>query len=239
MSLSDGAERLFWRLIAIADDYGRFEADIAIVLSRCYPLAADRRRLRQIAAHCRELEKAQCIQFYSVDGSDYGEFVNWAKYQRSRAKFSKYPPPIAATCGDSRQNAPDLRPSTFDTTTFDTTIANNGQPSAERRPYGEFSRVRLTELEHEKLITRLGVELANTLITDLDREMEAGGGKLTNGRKVVSAYATILKWADRRPKDKHPPPANPDHYRDKSGTLRIKRTDQEIDERTGRVRLFV
>jgi len=59
-------------------------------------------------------------------------------------------------------------------------------------------------------------------------------------KNVEVSRQRFLGWLNRAERRlTTPPPTNPDHYRDKSGTLRIKRTDQEIDERTGRVRLFV
>jgi hypothetical protein len=49
--LSDFAERLFFRLLVVADDFGRFNSDPAIVRSVCFPLKTD-------AIKCARIEKA-------------------------------------------------------------------------------------------------------------------------------------------------------------------------------------
>jgi hypothetical protein len=59
-SLSDGAERLYWRLISIADDFGRFEADARIILSRCYPLNVRHINSDDVATTLAELQEAGC-----------------------------------------------------------------------------------------------------------------------------------------------------------------------------------
>src|SRR5437899_2293748 len=38
--LSDAGERIFWRLVTVADDHGRFDADPVVLLAKCFPLRA-------------------------------------------------------------------------------------------------------------------------------------------------------------------------------------------------------
>ena len=47
-ALSDGAERMFWRLTTIADDYGRFDADPRVLLAKCFPLRVGRISIKTI-----------------------------------------------------------------------------------------------------------------------------------------------------------------------------------------------
>ncbi|MDP3702950.1 MAG: hypothetical protein Q8R78_00960 [Candidatus Omnitrophota bacterium] len=94
--LSDGAERMFWRLVTVADDYGRFEADPRVLLSQCFPLRVDRLKVKQIAEWFEEMVKTDLARCYQVNGRTYGYFPTWEKYQRIRAKESRYPAPPSA-----------------------------------------------------------------------------------------------------------------------------------------------
>lgn len=92
-ALSADAERLFWRLIVSADDWGRYLADADLVRATCFPLRADRIRLDRIRAWHGELERVDLVRVYQVGSRTYGVFVRWLDYQTRRAKFSKYPDP--------------------------------------------------------------------------------------------------------------------------------------------------
>src|SRR3990172_3861999 len=80
--LSDGAERMFWRLTTVADDFGRFEADPRILLSNCFPLRVDRTKISKIEAWFLEMmstkkqdgEPDPIIISYFVSGKRYGFF---------------------------------------------------------------------------------------------------------------------------------------------------------------------
>lgn len=93
--LSDFEERLFWRLITTADDFGRFMACPELVRSACFPyktLSTDR-----INSSLHSLQTHDLIRLYVVDDRQYGEFIKWEKHQgKPRAKDSKYPACIAS-----------------------------------------------------------------------------------------------------------------------------------------------
>ena len=94
--LSDGAERLFWRMILIADDFGRFEAEPQVLKAKCFPHWPDAQlNIRRIGRLYNELE-AELVTTYVAEGKRYGVFRTWAKYQIVRAKTSKYPPLTSA-----------------------------------------------------------------------------------------------------------------------------------------------
>jgi hypothetical protein len=88
--VSDGAEVLFYRLIVIADDFGRFDGRPTVVDSRCFSL---RRRGRRVWYWLAELVEVGLIDLYDVDGREYGRLAKWDKHQRRRATASKFPPP--------------------------------------------------------------------------------------------------------------------------------------------------
>lgn len=100
--LSDGAERLFWRLTIVADDHGRFDAYPPTVKARCFPTLVDRLKSDKIRSWLIELSRDHCL-FYTVEGRPYGQFHNWAEYQRQYGHASKFPP-VPADCGTSPQD---------------------------------------------------------------------------------------------------------------------------------------
>lgn len=95
-ALSPEAERFFWRLVTVADDFGRFEADPRILLAKTFPLRVDRLKPRHVGRWRDELVKHKIIECYESGEHLYAFFLNWAKYQDTRAKSSKYPSPPAS-----------------------------------------------------------------------------------------------------------------------------------------------
>jgi hypothetical protein len=90
--VSAEAERLFWRLLMVADDFGRFQAEPSMLLSRCFPLKVKEYSIRNIERWYAELTQIGAITSYASSNGDlFGAFVVWN--QRSRADSSKYPPP--------------------------------------------------------------------------------------------------------------------------------------------------
>jgi hypothetical protein len=64
----------------------------------------------------------------------------------------------------------------------------------EKKKYGEFENVLLTDIEHSKLDDRFGTSLTSLIIEELSGYVES------KGRRYSSHYATLLGWA-RRKKD--------------------------------------
>lgn len=110
-ALSDGAERLFWRLLLVADDFGRFDADPHVVKARCFPLKVDRIKTPTVNRWLTEIVTATIIQLYQNGHNTYGFFVSWDKHQQKRALHSKYPNPIASDsiCNHLLANASENR----------------------------------------------------------------------------------------------------------------------------------
>jgi hypothetical protein len=110
-ALSDGAERFFWRLVTLADDYGRFEADPRVLLAGCFPLRVGRLAVPQVQEWLQELVTGGAVRRYDADGRCFGVFVHADKYFTRRAKHSKYPPPPAGdgTCAPMSTDVGPLR----------------------------------------------------------------------------------------------------------------------------------
>lgn len=88
--LSDFGERLFFRLIVVADDYGRFNSDPAIVRSVCFPLLTDAIKCSRIEETLDELIRSGIARFYLTEGKVIGELINFTRFQQPRAKKSKF-----------------------------------------------------------------------------------------------------------------------------------------------------
>jgi len=119
--VSANAERLFWRLLTVADDYGRFRAQPALVRSSCFQQMLDSISDGDVAAWLNELVRVRAVQLYRVDGKEYGWFLKWQKYQQCRARKSKFPEPPASncehvladeTCSEQTRSAPSTSTST-------------------------------------------------------------------------------------------------------------------------------
>jgi hypothetical protein len=96
--LSDAAERFFWRLTVVADDFGRFDARPEVLVAKCFPLRVSRLEPASLAPLLHELVKNGLVRTYFAGQSPrrrYGYFVNWDRHQRTRAKESKFPAPGA------------------------------------------------------------------------------------------------------------------------------------------------
>lgn len=104
--LTDQAERLFWRLITTADDFGRFEADPDIIRSLCFARPVKQHPTTAAVSRCVQMfADADICQLYESEGKKYGVFRGWLKHQgRSRAQKSKYPePPLLASANICKQ----------------------------------------------------------------------------------------------------------------------------------------
>jgi hypothetical protein len=88
--LTHPAERLFWRLVVLADDFGRFHASPRYVRSAAMGLLK-KVSPADIGRWLHELQGVGAICLYTVNDRQYFHFVNWSRHQRLRAKQSKFP----------------------------------------------------------------------------------------------------------------------------------------------------
>jgi hypothetical protein len=94
-SCSYKAEVLFYRILVNCDDYGRMDARISVLKSRCFPLRIDSLPNEDITKWLSELVEADLVFTYSCDGIDrnYLQVKTWENHQQIRARRSKYPEP--------------------------------------------------------------------------------------------------------------------------------------------------
>lgn len=89
--VTDFEERLFWRLITTADDFGRFLADPELVRSACFP-RRERLPLQKLVDALAGLQRNHLITLYSVKDRQYGQFCTFEEHQgKPRSRKSKYP----------------------------------------------------------------------------------------------------------------------------------------------------
>lgn len=84
--VSADAERLFWRLVVKADDYGLYYGNPRILASMCFPL--DPPKEQRIRAWLAELIAGGMVGTYTSeeDGKQYLKLLSWDKHQQTRAK---------------------------------------------------------------------------------------------------------------------------------------------------------
>ena len=102
--LTGDEERLFWRLVVLADDFGRFDARSAVLRARGFTLVIDRVSEDDIRGWLGRLEEVGLVRTYEVDGRPYLPILTWSKHQRTRAESSKDPDPPATD--DDRPHSP-------------------------------------------------------------------------------------------------------------------------------------
>lgn len=89
--LSAEEECLFYRIIVNCDDYGRADARIAVLASRCYPLRSSVIKHNLLIKMLNKLQDVGLLYLY-CDGK-YLQVKTWELHQQIRAKRSKFPAP--------------------------------------------------------------------------------------------------------------------------------------------------
>lgn len=92
-ALGDLAERTFWRIVTILDDFGRYHGSPKALFAACYPEGAKGLNMTRFNAALEELRTGDLIRFYESDGRAYIYSPTWLKYQRCRSQESKFPEP--------------------------------------------------------------------------------------------------------------------------------------------------
>lgn len=99
-AVSEPAEVLFYRLIMLADDFGRFDGRMSVIRSRAFALRQSVPE-EEVSARMQELCKVGLIHSYSVSGKPYISIPRFG--QRQRAEKSKFPAPPDERQTDDRQ----------------------------------------------------------------------------------------------------------------------------------------
>lgn len=103
------AERLFWRLVVQADDFGLFDARPKIVLGKCMTSLIGSVTEDDVVQWLDELEEAGLIIRYRVDGRPYLKLATWERHQRPPKSTSKprHPLPSPGPSPDTPGDSPD------------------------------------------------------------------------------------------------------------------------------------
>jgi len=144
--VSAEAERLFVRLITVADDTGRFDADPLVLKATCFTLLVDQIETQSVEKWREELVTSGVIQIYQVDGRIYGHFPNWSRYQRQYGTKPKFPEP-PAKFGEPPRSAADSR-SYPRSESRDPRVENENRES---KGDGDFEEKRVGSLGNETL----------------------------------------------------------------------------------------
>ncbi len=88
-SLSWFEEVLFYRLIVICDDFGRYDGRAKIIKGSCFPLKSITEK--DIDKALEKLSAVGLVRVYEAQGRPYLQLVTWANHQRIRNQKSKYP----------------------------------------------------------------------------------------------------------------------------------------------------
>jgi hypothetical protein len=88
--LAPEPEVFYYRLLVVADDFGRMDARPAILRARCFPLK-ETLSAKKLSEWLEAVWEAVLIGRYEVDGQPYVQVLKWDQRVRSSGK---YPPPI-------------------------------------------------------------------------------------------------------------------------------------------------
>lgn len=96
-SLKPFEEVLFYRLIVVCDDYGRFDGRPSVIKGYCFPLKDT--AVNDIKAALAKLVETGLVELYEVQGKPVLQISTWSRHQQIRAKKSKYPAPDESSGG--------------------------------------------------------------------------------------------------------------------------------------------
>ncbi len=86
-AIDEGSENLFYHILVLVDDFGRYYAKPEIIRAYCYPLRE--LSLQVIIERLDELELIRLIQRYRNNGETYLEIVEFEKYQKFRSDIKR------------------------------------------------------------------------------------------------------------------------------------------------------
>lgn len=97
-ALSPEEEVFFYRLLVVSDDFGRMDARLPILKSKCFPLKDQPKMLEKIENWLQSLVRQKLIIRYQIEDKPYLQISKWE--QRIRSK-GKYPSPDGAQMIDN------------------------------------------------------------------------------------------------------------------------------------------
>jgi len=94
-SVSDGAEALYFRLLIVSDDFGRYHGEAFKVCARALTARWEAGRVSpaDVEERLTELERAGSLRRYAVDGEVFLEIIDYADPTADDRRTSKFPDP--------------------------------------------------------------------------------------------------------------------------------------------------
>ncbi len=197
-------EVFFYRLLVNCDDYGRFDGRVSVLKNRLFTLKDNLTR-KNIESALNKLARVGLVCLYEIDGKPFLFLPTWNKHQNVRAKKSKFPEPHESNCKQMNTNDFNCKQMKSNASKCSRNPiqsesnpireretrppAREGQAvTAERKAYGEFCNVMLTEEERAALSEKYG-DAAEALIDKFSAKLRS------KGYRFADHYATIVLWA--------------------------------------------
>lgn len=204
--LSDFAERLFWRMLTTADDFGRCYSSPAIVRANCFPLS-ESISLKKIEMALSDLVQHHLIICYVVGDREYAQFRTFEKHQGNpRAKSSKFPAHTslsASRCGQM-QTVPDMPASAPDTDTDTDTDLNilssvlNQNPDLKSKNLAEINLRNYRE--ESKIILAFLNEKTGKKFREVEANLSLIEARLRSGVELQTCRTLVMRkvrdWRD-------------------------------------------
>lgn len=87
------AECLFYRLIVLADDFGRYHGEPHLLYAHAFGNRIGQVSVEQVGAWLGELANAGLVRLYEAGGRPYVELITFGAHNLRRATASKFPAP--------------------------------------------------------------------------------------------------------------------------------------------------
>lgn len=193
--ISDFEERLFWRLVTTADDYGRFQGDPELVRAACFPYR--QLSVQKIDEALVQLQKYHLIDLYRVGDRQYGQFVTWEKHQgKPRSTKSKYPNKLDAflqadvsTCTHVHADVPG-HPNTNTNTDLNSSLNSEELKNKKLR-----AKKNATAWPDDLVLTDELRDIAKERMFDPEVEFQrAKDHCLSNGKRYADFHAFLRNW---------------------------------------------
>lgn len=189
--ISAEAERLWWRLVVQADDYGCFDGRPNVILGKCLTAFIGRFRDDDVSCWLEEMESVGLIRRYEVDGRPYIHLAKWSEHQRpARAKEPKYPLP--PTVGSNVRHK-----TTSDGNRQQMTANDDAAPDDEISRISEASRQNDEAADTCRQMTadddrRQHMTTDAPVVGNRSRESGGGVGRAREGAHVTPAAAEMI-----------------------------------------------
>jgi hypothetical protein len=239
--VSEGAENMFYRLLANTDDYGRMLGDPVLLKGRIYPRRIEV-SVSDIAHRLVELVRQGLLLFYEASDDLYVQFTNFEKRQTFRKDIRRredYPAPPETT---SQKAMNKLVTDTYRAVTDPgraVTDAERAVTDPLRDDKGRFASTPDAEKDSEKPVTDSSGHVTDTErgVTDTERpvthpgrkvkEREGKGSKVNRSLGGGGGSTDVQKGGPPPPPPAGPVSSKPSSSPPSSQTERSKREEIE------------